>query len=653
MKRINLLKIATLSALGLFASTDAAFAQIPKESIATNLGATRFVITAPTSIVGVKKVTIAPWGAAASPTIFNAAIEKAYDTLAASALLNGTGSYPALTGKFALVFRGGGINFTDKVSKCKLAGAIGVIVVNNVPGDPVGMGAVPSTFTTDIPVLMVSDVDGIAINNVIKSSPAGTAKLTLGTWNTGAVHDLGIVKQYVAMPHGLYIPLSQYSGSTGTVYNKHYTGGAVANYGTATETGVTVTDSVFWTPVSTGVKTYVDKHSYTIASISPADSIKFGFGTPYTLTAPTGLGRYDHQYSIAYSNTDEFPQDNEYTLSQFVNDSIFSKCSIDATTGKIKPNLWVAPVSGTTPAAALIGSMMYVRQADLTNNKYMQYSLLKSGITTIEGATVFTYLLKWTDGVGGTLDSFVEAGELSQVAISARKLEVTDTSGDVLQVKMLNITNPDDPTLKVALDANSWYILMVEAPASYYVGYDVNNSAFTRGYAQFVQGGSIPGSAIAERDESSLFTLDLTTALSTPTNAFVNYPYGATTAFGSNYFVDSIFYDRFNKVPAISLISTPNTLSIFETKKVSNAKLDVYPVPASNTTTVSINLENTAKSVQVKLVDVMGRSVFNEIHENVKSEKFDIDLSKFAPGNYYVVVYTGENLLTKQLTIIK
>jgi hypothetical protein len=53
------------------------------------------------------------------------------------------------------------------------------------------------------------------------------------------------------------------------------------------------------------------------------------------------------------------------------------------------------------------------------------------------------------------------------------------------------------------------------------------------------------------------------------------------------------------------------------------------------------------------LVDVMGRSVFNEIHENVKSEKFDIDLSKFAPGNYYVVVYTGENLLTKQLTIIK
>jgi hypothetical protein len=206
MNRKNLLKFVAFSALGLFASSSVIAQNPVKESIATNLGGTRFVITAPASISGVKKINYATWGAAATPTISNKVIEKAYDTLGASKLLNGTGPYPSLMGKFALIYRGGGITFSDKVNRCVAEGAIGVIIVNNVPGDPVGMAATPTGSTVSVPVLMVSDIDGQAISDVIKTSPAGTVKLTLGTWNTGGTHDLGVLATYQASPHALNIP---------------------------------------------------------------------------------------------------------------------------------------------------------------------------------------------------------------------------------------------------------------------------------------------------------------------------------------------------------------------------------------------------------------------------------------------------------------
>ncbi|MFA6150571.1 MAG: PA domain-containing protein [Chitinophagaceae bacterium] len=661
MKGKNLLKIVALSAASLFGA-GAANAQEPlKESIGGNLGSTRFVVTQPTAIIGIKKINFATWGKAASPAMYNIPVEKAYDTLGAAALLNGTGTYPSLAGKFAIIFRGGGVTFVDKAKRCKDKGAIGVIIVNNAPGDPVGMGA-PTGYTESIPVLMVSDIDGIAINNAIKavSSPSDTVKVTLGGWNLGSTHDLGILSRFVSLPSALNIPISQMTGSTGTVYNNHYIGGAVANYGTATETGVVVTDSVYWTPKS-GSRSFVTANSFTIPSIAPLDSVKFGFGTPYTIAAPTVAGKYEHVYSIAYGNTDAYPQDNIYTLNQFVTDSVYSKVPLDPTTGHIISTSGYGPLNTGTGSTdiAVVGSMMYVNKADLTNNKYTQFSLSIKDVGTLKGTTVYTHLLKWTDTAGGVADSFVQASELNAIGISATELKEADSSGDVITARLMSVTDPSDPTLKVALEPNSWYAVVVEVPASYYLGYNENVSTFTRAYSQFVAGGSVPGSPIRERDEIARFTEDLITVLGTPTNFFVNYPFGATagsTPPTNNFFVDSIFYDKYNKVPSIALITTPNELklSIEENiKQYTKGSMNVYPVPASNTATVTLNFENLEKNVEIRVFDAMGRTVYAEKRNNVKTDKFDIDLSRVASGTYHIVASTGNGLLSTPIVVIK
>lgn len=663
MKRINLLKIAVFAAFGILAA-DTVMAQTPlKESIGGNLGATRFVVTQPASVKGLKDINFAPWGKSAVPPMYDIPVEKAYDSLGVAALLNGTGAYPSLTGKFALIFRGGGITFVDKVTLCKAKGAVGVIIVNNIPGSPVGMGA-PAGYVETIPVLMVSDVDGMAINNAIKavSSPSDTVKVTLGGWNLGGTHDLGIVSRYLPLPSALNIPFSQMSGASGKVYNNHYIAGAVANYGTATENNVMVTDSVFWTPKGSSVRTYIDSKSFLIPSIAPSDSIKFGFGTPYTIPAPTSPGKYDHVYSIAYSSTDEYPQDNRFVLNQYITDSVYSKVPLDPTTGRITTTIGLGPSNTTTGLTdlALVGSMMYVNNPDLLNNKYMQYSLSIRDVGTLNGVTVFTHLLKWTDTAGGGADAFVQSSELSSIAISARELKVEDSSGDVFTPKMLNILDPTDPTLKVELEANSWYVLLVEVPAKYYLGYNEEVSTYTRAYSQFVANGSVPGEGVEERDEAARFVDNLSTTLGVPDNFFASYPFGATagsTPRTNNFFIDSVFYDKYKQVPSIALITTPNelvTASISaKSKKYSNDALNVYPVPAYNSVTVTLDFESIEKNVEIRLFDAIGRTVYAEKRTNVKSDKFDIDLSKVAPGNYHVVASTGNGLLSKSIVVIK
>jgi minor extracellular serine protease Vpr len=67
-----------------------------------------------------------------------------------------------LTGKVALIDRGV-CSFTQKIRNAESAGAIGVLVVNNVAGDPTAMGEDGTTPVPTIPALMVGKSEGDAI----------------------------------------------------------------------------------------------------------------------------------------------------------------------------------------------------------------------------------------------------------------------------------------------------------------------------------------------------------------------------------------------------------------------------------------------------------------------------------------------------------
>lgn len=641
----SLLKIVALASIG-FLSTGNVSAQTPlKDNIAGNIGGTRFVITAPVSVTGIKKVTIATWGAAASPMITNAAIEKAYDTLAAAALLNGTGSYPSLVGKFALVYRGGSITFSDKVTRCKAAGAIGVIIVNNVSGDPVGMGATPSTYTTTIPVVMVSDVDGDAINAAVKSSPAGTVKLTLGTWNTGGTHDLGIMSAYQATPHAMNIPLHQLQGSAGTEAFKHYIGGAVANYGTSTETGITVTDSVFWTPTA-GTASFVTSNTYSVPSISVADSIRFGFGTgTYSLTPPTTTGKYDHKYTLTYGTADDFPQDNVATLTQNVTDSIYCKGNYDFVNARPRVTLGIRPGT-TTPTTFIMGNNFYIKNKGYMARK-IQFSLSDNTNPTLVGSvSVTANIYKWVDGTGGDKDSVIQAGELVGVGTAAKVFTTADSSGNTITLNVLDFNDPTS-SKAVFLNADTWYYVAVEVPASLFIGVDESVNFFSRCYAQWVNAGSVPGKSIWET-ATGLATTDFTTFTATPTNAAAAFPFS-----GNAFFIDSSFYDRYNEISSIALIMSKNPTSIFNYTNNNNiGTAKIYPNPSTQgSVTVDVALNQKNNKVVYRLTDILGRTLYSEVHNDVLNEKFEINTSQYANGTYYLMIITDNGLDNKKISI--
>ena len=70
---------------------------------------------------------------------------------------------PSLAGKIALITRSTSTTctFANKVKNAQLAGAVGVIVVNNVAGAPVIMGGSDNTIT--IPAVMISQADGATL----------------------------------------------------------------------------------------------------------------------------------------------------------------------------------------------------------------------------------------------------------------------------------------------------------------------------------------------------------------------------------------------------------------------------------------------------------------------------------------------------------
>jgi extracellular elastinolytic metalloproteinase len=108
----------------------------------------------------------------------------------------------SLTGKIALISRGFGgatctsaVNFTTKVLAAQSAGAIAVIMVNNVAGAPIVMGGTDNTIT--IPALMISQADGAIlaaqITNNLNVTMSGTAGVVLdGDLDNGVVvHEYG------------------------------------------------------------------------------------------------------------------------------------------------------------------------------------------------------------------------------------------------------------------------------------------------------------------------------------------------------------------------------------------------------------------------------------------------------------------------------
>lgn len=121
----------------------------------------------------------------------------------------------ALSGKIALIRRGT-CSFAIKVKAAQVAGALGVIMMNNQAGGPISMGGTDATIT--IPSIMISQADGDIletalasgiVNGTMNPTPAGqfTGNLVPGIQHVNDMkvrNNAGVSEIYVAAGDSFY-----------------------------------------------------------------------------------------------------------------------------------------------------------------------------------------------------------------------------------------------------------------------------------------------------------------------------------------------------------------------------------------------------------------------------------------------------------------
>ena len=93
---------------------------------------------------------------------------------------------PGASGKLAIIDRGM-CTFSQKVANAKAAGAIAVLIINNVAGDPIAM-ARTAGFDDDIPAVMIGKNEGAALRAA--GPPDASAVATFSEFITPANKDI-------------------------------------------------------------------------------------------------------------------------------------------------------------------------------------------------------------------------------------------------------------------------------------------------------------------------------------------------------------------------------------------------------------------------------------------------------------------------------
>ncbi|MBS1628545.1 MAG: T9SS type A sorting domain-containing protein [Bacteroidetes bacterium] len=570
-----------------------------------------------------------PWARAIDTQYFQVPLEKAYDTLGENPLLNGTGGYPDLHGKFALIMRGGGISFSQKAFYCQQAGAIGVIIVNHKNGGTIGMApTTPFSTNTTIPVLIISREDGFPINDAIKAGQ--TVKINLSTWGFGFANDLGIVPYSPAVPHAFCLPLSQVNtpGSVPRAYN-FYNGAYVANFGTTTQSNVKLKQTISFTPTG-GSSSVVYADSVLDPSFPVADSLHELFSQNVSRQSFTSNGVVDMKYELSAAQPDDNIEDNTLDYKLNITDSVFCKGRWD----DIRQAPLVSVAYRYSANQPLVwGPLFYVRKGGYGVVKAQLAIAADSDLFALNpvSPSVLVYLYKWNDNSN---DGLVNGDELSIVAIGLRStFASTDSSNKPFFV---NLVHPTKPNMLPKLDDNSWYFLAAELENNFSLGADNYSNFYTR-------------SVLSTHVDSNANTRTEYWAPNFSGNIRSPYSVPDDTLSNISFYNKSItsaeqvqFKSLTGLVPAMALhITKEIPVSVRTSGSSAFDRLLVFPNPANDQVHVALSMKQQG-TVVVSVVNTLGQSLSFDTYKNFREGQLSVNTSKFSSGNYYLIVATDK-----------
>jgi len=637
----SLLKLSLL-AVGLFGicEANAQNGLIPHKAV---LGA-RLTVDAPSPIAGVKDFTYSSnpaltsgsWGGSITVPVVHAQVAKAIDS-------EGCTTITGVSGKWALIYRGN-CEFGAKALHAQQAGAVGVIIWNHTPNELINMAAGSSGGSVTIPVLFISNADGKAMNEQLNSG--NPVYISLTTWGFGKTHDLALVNASPAMAPGGAIPITQLDGSDVPQY-RGYTGAYVANTGTSTETNVTFKTTVTYTPAG-GSPTVINSDSIVQASFPVSDSIHYDLfkSNSYKFT-PSNLGKYDFDHSVYAASPDDYDADNHEHFTMYVTGNAFCR-------GRIDPVTQAPIVTGHLRLSSTTTNLTWGPLFFNHKGGYRMESLLFSvqdqdtsghTLANINNGIIDMYVFKWTDGSNGAPnDGFMQAGELSLKGIAVHQFTTTDSNktmlkafiGDAVTGAPAHIVSENDAYYWVAANLNTTFALSSDQSLNYH-NRAVASSVFATNKVKDFWG---PAYSNTEA-----------TLVQSATDTVRMIPFNVTPANSTT--IDSASYtDTDGDIPAVTLITSVFPDKVDNTASASGDKFVVFPNPTTDKITAKVDLLNKTSKLHIKVLDGFGRQVYAQAYENVQQKEVVIPTSGFASGNYYMIMISDNNALSRPFTVI-
>lgn len=309
--------------------------------------------------------------------------DTAADSLACDTIVN----ISEVVGKIAVVYRGS-CNFSLKALQCQDAGAVAVIVINNIPGPAVAMGAGTYGASVTIPTVMITDADGALLRPEIE---AGNVVVFIGNKAGLYDNDIGFFKEDMRTARATAQP--KLVATDGTEFAVQ-PGCWVHNYGNNDQTGVTVTV----TAEQGGTNLYTQTSA--ASNIVSGDS---AFFTLPDLTQTAWGGFYSMNYTVSSSVADEYPGDNSYDFS-FLIDSLLAYGTINDSAELALASAHYRPSTGTNFTTC-------VHFKDPNASRIAAMGLYTSGSgganATMEGEFLETNVYQWDDAFTGLSDAAI------------------------------------------------------------------------------------------------------------------------------------------------------------------------------------------------------------------------------------------------------
>ena len=519
-----------------------------------------------------------------------------------------------LTGKIAVIDRGS-CNFSLKIYHAQEAGAIAAIIVNHTAGfQLVGMLGGDSASAVVIPAIFMTLEEG----GLLKDAIAGGEIVAACMGNIIFDNDIAITENDVTHVFPLSaatVPAAQIIDDGSGVFTAL---ARIANNGNNAANGINTEVTVTFTPQGGTASTVYDESSSTASMLASGDTVIVDDLPVYDFSG-SGVGSYTATYSIGFDTDDELPNNNSYAFQFDVSENVYAEGPWDYENNR--PGMTFATTILDGGAIEMLSSFEVPHGFGYSIDSVITYVEINTNDqATLDGISITANLYEWIDADG---DGVILNDEVSVVATNTHEFGPEAGEGEWVTIPLLN-----NSTL------NNGYEIPEDGNV-YFVGIGYNGDLT-------VEFGFNSNYSFALNLDAGLFVTD------------GDYPYLQTTSQvgGAADFESADLFTDFFATTSTGLYINETTSSTNELSDA-EAKILLFPNPASELVSATLTLEELSKSLTYTITDANGREVLHVEKADVKEDVSEFNISQLPAGTYFLNIETDKGIKTESFNVMR